>query len=116
MMKISEKGLFGTGLVFLPEYSYEAVLCMEVITKFIREEGLELIEYHDLPVSLPVSSKIVGGGETHVAQVLIKANLDKDIFEKKLGLVRKLSEQQISKSKLKHRQSFSVGNLSAIWR
>ena len=51
-MKISEKGLFGTGLVFLPEYSYEAVLCMEVITKFIREEGLELIEYHDLPVSL----------------------------------------------------------------
>jgi hypothetical protein len=51
--------------------------------------------------------------ETHVAQVFIKGNLRKDLFEQKLGKVRELAEHQIHESKLKHRQAFAMGTLSA---
>ena len=105
-------GLIGTGLIFLPQYQYEAILCMEVLTKYIREEGLELIEYHDMSVGSPALEAAVAACETKVAQVFIKGNLKKEIFEQKLGKVRELAEHQIHESKLKHRQAFAMGTLA----
>jgi glutamate synthase (NADPH) large chain len=93
--------IIGTGMISLPQYEYEAVLCMEVLTRFIRQEGLELIEYHELAVG------------NHLAQVFIKANMKKKAFEQKLSLVRNLAQEQIHQSKLKHRDAFSIGRLSA---
>jgi glutamate synthase (NADPH/NADH) large chain len=104
--------VFGTGLVFLPQYQYEAVLCMEVLTKFIRQEGLELVEFHDIPVGRPARYDLTEPGESYITQVFIKADLNEELFEEKLLMVRKLAEQQIRRSKLKHRHSFSLGTLS----
>ncbi len=111
-MKTDLTGVLGTGLVFLPQYQYEAVLCMEVLTKFIRQEGLELIKYQDITDGSPALEAISDTCETVIAQVFIKANLKKEVFEQKLGMIQKLAEQQIHDSKLKHRQSFSIGALS----
>lgn len=112
-VKIPEQGLLGTGLIVLPEYQYEATLCMEVLTKYIRQEGLELIEYHDLADSSSAPDTLSGYGEVQITQVFIKAELEPEVFEEKLGHIRKLAEYQIHHSKLKHRQSFSIGNLVA---
>ncbi len=104
--------IFGTGLIFLPQYEYEAILCMEVLTKYIRQEGLELIEYYDMEINSPALKNITQAGESHIAQVLIKSDLDKKEFEKKLSLVFNEAAHQIHKSKLKHREEFSAGTLS----
>jgi glutamate synthase (NADPH) large chain len=111
-VKIPTKGLFGTGMIFLPQYQYEAILCMEVLTKYIREEGLELIEYHDMAVGTPALDALSETCETCLTQVFIKADMKKEVFEQKLVKVRKLAEQHIHKSKLKHRRSFSMGTLA----
>lgn len=92
-------GILGKGLIYLPQYEYEAILCMEVLTRFIRQEGLELIGYHDLLA------------DSHVAEVTVKADLKKELFEHKLKLVCKKAEWQIHNSKLKHRGEFSAGTL-----
>ena len=105
-------GFLGSGLVFLPQYQYEAILCMEVITKFIRQEGLELIEYHDLAIDSSVWDPLLDPGESTIAKVVIKAEMEKSVFEKKLAQIRQLAEHQIHQSKLKHRYSFAMGALS----
>lgn len=91
--------ILGKGLIYLPQYEYEAILCKEVLTRFIRQEGLELIGYHDL------------SAESHVAEVTVKADLKKELFEHKLKRVCNQAEWQIHNSKLKHRYEFSAGTL-----
>jgi len=111
---LEAKGLFGTGLIFLPKYGYEAILCMEAVTRFIRQEGLELIGYHDVAVDPAFGGDSMELGESYLTQVFITGDLDENLFKLKLGRVRRQAEQQIHASKLKHRGSFSVCSLTAI--
>jgi glutamate synthase (NADPH/NADH) large chain len=113
-VKIPARGLFGTGLVFLPQFPYEAVLCKEVLTKFIRQEGLELIEYQDVKTGPTLGTDSTDSVEPSISQVFIKAEMDPQVFEKKLAEVCQKAEHQIHESKLIHRNSFSLSNLSSM--
>src|SRR5690554_1827401 len=49
-LPVGDPGKYGTGLIFLPKDEHEAGLCIEVLTKHIHAEGLQLVGYRDVPV------------------------------------------------------------------
>jgi glutamate synthase (NADPH/NADH) large chain len=105
-------GSYGTGLIFLPQDRSEALLCQEVLSKYIRLEGLELIGYHDADVDNSAPGEIARQTEPFISQVFVKGNLEQEVLEQKLYLVRKQAEKEIRESKLKQRQFFYLPSLS----
>ncbi|SHF27534.1 glutamate synthase (NADPH/NADH) large chain [Mariniphaga anaerophila] len=112
-LPVGDLGKYGTGLVFLPKDEAEAALCVEVLSRHIKEEGLTLVGYRDVPVDHSVPGEIAKTTEPSIKQVFVKANLEKDDLERKLYVVRKLAEKEIRESKLKYKESFYQPSLSA---
>ncbi len=112
-MRVGEKGKYGTGLIFLPKEESEAAVCIEILSKYIEEEGLKLVAYRDVPVDSSVPGENAKTTEPTIKQVFVKANLEKDALERKLYIVRKLTEKEIRDSDLKYKNSFYQPSLSA---
>ena len=112
-LPVGEKGKYGTGLIFLPKDEKEAGICIDILTKNIEAEGLNLVAYRDVPVDSSVPGEIARTNEPLVKQVFIKANLEKDALERKLYIVRKLTEKEVRDSELKYKAYFYQPSLSA---
>jgi glutamate synthase (NADPH) large chain len=112
-INVGEKGTYGTGIIFLPKEENEANFCIEVLNKYIREEGLILVGYRDVPVDSSVPGEIAKTTEPAVKQIFVRANLEKDALERKLYLVRKLAEKEIRDSELKYKDAFYQPSFSA---
>lgn len=112
-LNVGEQGKYGTGLIFLPKDEKEAGFCIDVLTRNIEAEGLTLVGYRDVPVDSSAPGEIAKTTEPFVKQVFVKANLEKDALERKLYLVRKLTEREIRGSDLKFKDSFYQPSLSA---
>jgi glutamate synthase (NADPH) large chain len=112
-MPVGNAGKYGTGLIFLPKDNREAGLCIEVLSKHIQAEGLTLVGYRDVPVDHSAPGEIAKTTEPAIKQVFVRANLEKDVLERKLYVVRKLTEKEIRESKLKQKTCFYQPSLSA---
>ncbi|QGY45372.1 glutamate synthase large subunit [Maribellus comscasis] len=112
-LSVGEQGKYGTGLIFLPKDEKEAEVCINILTKNIESEGLNLVAYRDVPVDSSVPGEIAKANEPVVKQVFIKANLEKDALERKLFIVRKLTEREVRESDLKNKENFYQPSLSA---
>ncbi len=110
---VGEKGSYGTGLVFLPKDETEAAFCTDVLSKHIRQEGLTLVGYRDVPVDSSAPGEIAKTTEPAVKQIFIRANLEREALERKLYLVRKLAEKEIRESNLIFKDWFYQPSLSA---
>jgi glutamate synthase (NADPH/NADH) large chain len=110
---VGEPGKYGTGLVFLPKEESEADICMEVLNRNIAAEGLKLVGWRDVPVDHTAPGQIAKTTEPAIKQVFVKANLEKDALERKLYIVRKLTEKEIRDSNLVHKRSFYQPSFSA---
>ncbi len=108
-----DPGKYGTGLIFLPKEKNEADVCLDILSKNIKEEGLTLVCYRDVPIDSSAPGEIAKTTEPIVKQVFIKANLERDTLERKLYIIRKLTEREIRNSDLKHKESFYQPSLSA---
>ncbi len=110
---VGYKGQYGTGLVFLPQDEKEADTCLEVLSKNIQEEGLTLVGYRDVPVDSNAPGEIAKTTEPVVKQVFVRANLEQDALERKLFIVRKLTERAIRESELTCKGCFYQPSLSS---
>lgn len=110
---VGPRGSYGTGLVFLPKEESEATICLEVLEKFIREEGLELIAVRDVPVDHSVPGEIATLAEPAIKQVFVKGYLEQDALERKLFVIRKLTEHTIRDSQLRGKHSFYQPSFSS---
>ncbi len=112
-LNVGEPGKYGTGLIFLPKDEKEAEFCTDVLTRNIEAEGLTLVAYRDVPVNSSAPGDIAKITEPFVKQVFVKANLEKDTLERKLYIVRKLTEKEIRDSDLKHKECFYQPSFSS---
>ena len=112
-LNVGLPGKYGTGLIFLPKDETEANTCIDILTKNIENEGLTLVGYRDVPVDGSAPGEIAKTTEPAVKQVFVKANLEKDALERKLYIVRKLTEKEIRESNLKFKGNFYQPSLSA---
>jgi glutamate synthase (NADPH) large chain len=110
---VGEPGTYGTGLIFLPKDENEAGICLDVLSNHIKNEGLTLLAYRDVPVDHSAPGEIAKTTEPAIKQVFVKASLEKDALERKLYVVRKLAEREIRESNLKEKKCFYQPSFSA---
>ena len=105
-INLPDAGKYGTGLIFLPRKTSEADICMDILTKYIQEEGLDLIAVRDVPVDGSAPGEIAKRTEPVIKQVFVTANLEQEALERKLYIVRKLTEHAIVKSNMEQKEAF----------
>ncbi|MGF7140133.1 glutamate synthase large subunit [Roseimarinus sediminis] len=107
-------GQYGTGLLFLPKNRKEADLCISTFKKFCLEEDLDLFHVRNVPVDSKAPGEIALRTEPKVVQVFVKSIVkrEQEALERKLYVVRKLSENEIRNSKLKYKKAFYFPSLS----
>jgi glutamate synthase (NADPH/NADH) large chain len=107
------EGKYGSGLLFLPKNEEEAEECIAVLNETIKEEGLSLIGYRDVPVNSSVIGEIAARTEPLIKQVFIKGNYEQGKLERKLFIVRKVTENKIASSDLTEKEAFYIPSLSS---
>jgi glutamate synthase (NADPH) large chain len=106
------EGQFGTGLVFFPQDSIDAGICKEIFLNIIKEEGVEVIGFRDVPRNNTVIGEIARAAEPDIIQVLLGADIPQDELERKLYIIRKRTENAIRNSDLKQKSFFYIPSLS----
>jgi glutamate synthase (NADPH/NADH) large chain len=114
-IKVPEMGQYGTGLVFLPKSKRESDLCLSILSDFCESEQLELFHVRDVPVDSKAPGEIALRAEPMIKQVFIRSKIrrEQDALERKLFIVRKLSEREVRDSKLKGKSAFYFPSLSS---
>ncbi len=110
---VGRQGQYGTGLIFLPKNEAEANICLDVLSKYISEEGLALVGYRDVPVNNSAPGDIAKTTEPKIKQVFVKGYMEQDALERKLYTIRKLTEKEIRESNLKHKESYYQPSFSS---
>ena len=106
------EGQFGTGLIFFPQDSNDAAKCQEIFLNIIKEEGVDLIGFREVPRNNSVIGDISRAAEPEIIQILLGADIPQEDLERKLYIIRKLTENAIRKSDLKQKSFFYIPSLS----
>jgi glutamate synthase (NADPH/NADH) large chain len=109
-------GEYGVGMVFLPQSEADRRACEQEIERAVRNEGLTLLGWRDVPRDNRGLAQAARDLEPLVRQVFIgrgAAIRDTDALERKLYIVRKSSGHAIQALKLKEGKTFYVPSMSA---
>jgi glutamate synthase (NADPH) large chain len=108
-------GKYGVGMVFLPVEPHERLHCAGIVERIIREEGLSLLGWRDTPIDASGIGRVARASQPYIEQVFVRApsGMDQDAFERKLYVVRKRAEAEVSASELKFKDSFYIPSLSS---
>ncbi|MBN1132322.1 MAG: glutamate synthase large subunit [Bacteroidales bacterium] len=106
------EGQFGTGLVFLPRSRAEAQQCEEILVGILNDEGVQLIDFREVPRDNSSIGDIARSFEPDIRQILVEADLPRDELERKLYISRKRAEKYISQSAMKEKRFFYIPSLS----
>lgn len=112
-VKVPAQGQYGAGIVFLPKDKKEADKCLKIFEEIVVKEGLSLISYRELPVNTLCLGEIARSNEPAMKQVFITGKFEQDELERKLYIIRKLSENAIRKSDIKNKEAFYFPSLSS---
>lgn len=106
------EGQFGTGLVFFPQDSSDASKCQEIFVNIIKEEGVNLIGFREVPRNNTVIGDIARAAEPEILQILVGADLPQADLERKLYIIRKRTEKAIRASEIGQKSFFYIPSLS----
>jgi glutamate synthase (NADPH/NADH) large chain len=110
---LPEAGHYGTGLIFLPQDTEQAAICIQEFEQVVCEEGLSIISWRDVPVDSCVIGDIARSAEPVIKQVFVSGQgMDQVTLERKLYVVRKLTENRIRNSNLSQKDTFYPVSLS----
>ena len=108
-------GQYAAGNVFLPKKENQRNYCISVFEKCIKEQGLNVLGWREVPVDPSVLGTIAQETEPEVKQIFItKKNEQQDDFNfnLKLFIARKKAEHEIYNSKLSESNFFYLPSLS----
>jgi glutamate synthase (NADPH/NADH) large chain len=112
---IPEAGEYAVGMTFLPVEKHQRLQCEGIFEQIIREEGLSVLGWRDTPVNGDAIGRVARVSQPYIQQVFVArpAGMDEDAFERKLYIVRKRAESQISESDVEDKEMFYIPSLSA---
>ena len=112
-IKLPNPGQYGAGIVFLPKDKKEADKCLKIFEEIVSKEDLSIICYRELPVNTLCLGEIARGNEPAMKQVFITGKFEQDALERKLYIIRKLSENAVRNSDIKNKETFYFPSLSS---
>jgi glutamate synthase (ferredoxin) len=113
--RLPKAGNYAVSNVFLPKKVNQQDYCTTIFEKHIKEQGLNLIGWREVPVDASVLGKIAATTQPYIKQVFIgKSNPNQDNFQfnLKLYIARKKAEHEIYNSKLSESAFFYLPSLS----
>jgi glutamate synthase (NADPH/NADH) large chain len=111
-IKVPDEGRYATGLVFLPHDARERAQCEKILIDSLVAEGLDVIDFHDVPVENSVLGEISKSSEPYMRQVYVTGSFEQDELERKVYIARKQAENQVRNSTIKSKESFYLPSLS----
>ncbi len=109
-------GSYAAGPVFLPRDPEDQAFCKELVEEVVLTEGQEFLGWR----SVPINDEHVGGAarqqEPDIWQIFVgrgAGTADRDAFERKLYVIRKVLEHRIRTSSLASKKDFYVPALSS---
>ncbi len=108
-------GEYGVGMVFLPVERHERLICEGIVERIVREEGLTVLGWRDTPIDADAIGRIARVSQPYIEQVFIRGamGMDEDALERKLYVIRKRAEAEISTTALHDKDFFYLPSLSA---
>ena len=112
--ELPNPGEYAVGNVFLPQKENQRTFCINTFEENLKEQGLHLLGWRDVPVNRSVPGRIAKETEPYVKQVFVGRGdaLDDFQFNLKLFVARKITEHAIIESKLSQSQFFYLPSLS----
>ena len=110
------EGDYAIGMVFLPRNEASRIACEETIEALLAAEGQDLLGWRDVPVNNGGLGHSVKPTEPVVRQVFVGrgANCaDRQVFERKLFVIRKQIEKRIREAELEGGRAFYFTSLSS---
>lgn len=115
-INLPDSGLYGTGLIFLPQAAPEREYCKKIFEKVIAEEGQYLLGWRVVPTDDSDVGKAAKETQPIFEQIFIGRNknlIDDLDFERKLYLIRKQVENTVRASDVEQKKSFYITNISS---
>ncbi|MFP6765592.1 MAG: glutamate synthase-related protein, partial [Planctomycetaceae bacterium] len=122
--ELPPRGLYGVGVVFMPENDTERAKCRKTVSDIIAAQGQTLVGWRTLPVD-PDAADIGPTARAcmpHFEQLFIAAEdgIDSEAFERQLFVIRKQASRDIRvNSQMDQRLMFYICSLSTkiiIWK
>ncbi len=112
---LPEPGQYGVGMMFLPVERHARLQCEGVMERVLREEGLQVLGWRDTPVDGNAIGREARRSQPYIEQVFVAAphGMAEETFERKLYVVRKRVEAEITDSDVEAKEMFYVVSLSA---
>ncbi len=114
-INLPDAGEYGVGLVFLPRDPEESKFCQQTLEQVIADEGQTLLGWRDIPTDDSLLGETAKSGEPAFRQVFIGRGdsvSDPDVFERKLYVIRKLTEHAVANSNIDEKEHFYFPSLS----
>jgi len=113
--KLAQPKEYAVGMVFLPQSINQYQYCTEILEKEIKDQGLEILGWRDVPVNSSHLGKIAKKKEPKIKQIFVGKNdleLTEHEFNAKIFAARKIAEHEINASKLKDSLQFYIPSFS----
>ena len=113
--KLPAPGTYGVGMTFLPIEKQERLQCEGILERIVREEGLAVLGWRDTPVDASAIGRVARGSQPYIQQIFVNApaGMAEDALERKLYVVRKRAEREITGAGIDEHGLFYVPSLSA---
>lgn len=107
-------GDYAVGMIFLPRQPSARLYCEGALERILREEGQTFLCWREVPVDTHACGESARATRPVVAQVFIaRDGQDRDLFERKLLIVRKRAQNDIARSERPYIDNFYVASLSS---
>ena len=109
---LPEEGKYGTGIIFLPTLREERENCISVIERIVKEEGLIVLGWREVPVDNSIIGKTAIETEPTIKQIFISGKEGIEL-ERKLYIIRRRTEKEINSLNLEQKTFFYINSLSS---
>jgi len=114
-VSLPEPGRYGVGMIFMPREESARAACKNLVERVVSGEGQTLLGWREVPTDNSTLGDSAKEREPHVVQVFIGASAvavgDELAFERKLYVIRKLTEH--AANKLDGAESFYYASMSS---
>jgi glutamate synthase (ferredoxin) len=100
-MKLPEPTHYGVGMIFTSPYAPERNSARHILEKILREEGVEIIGWRDVPTDNSSLGNTAKSGEPLVRQLFLKrpdSCLDEQTFNRKLYIINQRATNEIRRA------------------
>jgi len=112
-IKIPQMGDYAVGMVFLPSNDKLSYKCQKIVERITMEEGCDVLGWRQVPTDNSIIGDLAKKTEPKIYQLFVhRGKIQKDDFERKLYVIRRLAEKEIA-SLEEDTSQFYIASLSS---